>query len=198
LATTRKEQTLDEVTRLLEAIREGDGSARTRLAVLLYTELRGLARYYFAGERAGHTLQPTALVHEAFLRLVGQKNANWQDRAHFVASAAQVMRRILTDHARAKRTAKRGGAQFQITLDEGLAGIPGQSVDVLALGEAMDRLGRLDARQNQIVEMHFFGGLSFEEIGGVLNISARTAKRDWRIARAFLHAELSAASDTGA
>jgi RNA polymerase sigma-70 factor, ECF subfamily len=194
----RREQTLDEVNRLLEAIREGDEAARPRLAVVLYSELRGIARYYLAEERAGHTLQPTALVHEAFLRLVGQKNASWQDRAHFVASAAQAMRRILTDHARAKRSVKRGGAQFQVTLDEGIAGTAGPSVDVLALDEAMDRLGRLDARQNQIVEMHFFGGLSFEEIGGVLNISPRTVKRDWRMARAFLHAELSAGSEASA
>lgn len=198
MQTDPSEQAPDEVTRLLDAIRDGDADAKSRLVALLYRELRHLARYYINGERVGHTIQPTALVHEVFVRLADQRADDWTNRAHFIASASVAMRRVLTDHARARNAAKRGGVQCQVTLSESLAVDQGSGVvDALALDEALGRLARLDARQSQIVELHFFGGLSFEEIASLLNIHARTVRRDWRMARAFLHSELSAEAPGG-
>jgi RNA polymerase sigma factor (TIGR02999 family) len=157
----------------------------------VYAELRRLARHYMRSERANHTLQPTALVNEAYLRLIAQPGVSWQSRAHFFAAAAQLMRRILVDHARAHRAGKRGGAQQQVTLDENLLSPESASVDVLAVHEALENLAKLDARQARIVELHFFGGLTFEEIAHVLGTSERTVKRDWAMARAWLKLELS-------
>jgi RNA polymerase sigma-70 factor (ECF subfamily) len=142
-------------------------------------------------ERVNHTLQPTALVHEAYARLIQQPHIPWQNRAHFFAIAAQMMRHILVDHARAHRAGKRGGLQHQITLDEAILPTHDQSIDVLALHEALEHLTNFDSRQGRIIELHFFGGLSFEEIALVLQISERTVKRDWSMARAWLKGELS-------
>ncbi|MGC2605171.1 MAG: ECF-type sigma factor, partial [Silvibacterium sp.] len=138
-----------------------------------------------------HTLQPTALINEAYIRLAEASGSVWQDRAHFLAVAAHVMRHVLVDHARARSAGKRGGVQNQVTLDENVLPAPSQSVDVLALHEALERLTELDPRQGRIVELHFFGGLSFEEIAEVIQVSERTVKRDWALARIWLFKEVS-------
>ena len=156
----------------------------------VYDELRRLARKYMRAERAKHTLQATALVNEAYLRLTGQQDVSWQDRAHFFPSAAQLMRHILVDHARAHRASKRGGQQHQVTLTEGFASEENKSVEVLALHEALEKLARLDERQARRVKMHFFGGLTFSEIACVLDASQRTVKRDWTMAPAWLKLDL--------
>jgi RNA polymerase sigma-70 factor, ECF subfamily len=179
-----------EITRLLEELRAGQPAAADALMPLVYGELRKRARRYLARERPGHTLQPTALVHEAFLRLFGNTTIKWQTRAHFFAVSAQVMRRILVDHARSRDANKRGGLWTKLTLDEPVAGSFERPQDFLGLDEAMVRLAKLDARQSQIVELRFFGGLSEEETAEVLGISARTVKRDWRLARAWLYEQL--------
>lgn len=186
-----------DVTELLDAIQGGDPEATSRLVPILYTELRRLAAHYLRVERRAHTLQPTALVHEAYIRLMGQRGDAWQNRAHFIGIAAQVMRRVLVDHARARNADKRGGPKCQITFDEALAPAGTQNLDVLALHEALERLAHSDVRQSRIVELHFFGGLSFDEIALVLDISVRTVKRDWKMARAWLYGELSNKYDCG-
>jgi RNA polymerase sigma factor (TIGR02999 family) len=183
------------ITELLAGLRGGDPRAEAILIPRIYNELRRLARAQMRRERPNHTLQPTALANEAYQRLV-QAPAHgvaWQSRLQFFAMAAQVMRHILVDHARAKRARKRGAFWQQITLDEGLNATEGQSLDVLALNEALERLTKLDPRQGRVVELHFFGGLTFEEIAEVLGIAARTVKRDWTMARSWLHNQLSAA-----
>lgn len=169
---------------------EGDRDAPARLMPLVYDELRSLARNYLRGERPNHTLQATGLVHEAYLRLVDQTAATWQNRAHFLGVAAAVMRRILVDYARSRRAAKRGGGIEKIQLDEAIAVSPERHVDLVALDDAMKDLGRFDPRQSQIVELRFFGGLTVEEVGEVLGISERTVKREWRLARAWLRREI--------
>lgn len=176
---------------LLARFAGGDRDAQNKLISLVYPELRRIATAQMRRERPGHTLQPTALVNEAFLRLVDQPLTSWNSRAHFLALAARLMRRILVDHARRHRTAKRGGTARQITLTEPLASAENPVIDVLLVHDLLQQLGALDYRQAEIVELHFFGGMSFEEIALVLNITARTVKRDWSMARAWLHSHLS-------
>ncbi|HTD54328.1 MAG TPA: sigma-70 family RNA polymerase sigma factor [Silvibacterium sp.] len=178
------------ISQLLYEVSHGNRDAEAALMTQVYGELRRLARKYMRAERANHTLQATALVNEAYLRLMGQEGASWQNRAHFFAAAAQLMRHILVDHARAHRAGKRGGEQHQVTLTEGIAAEENKSVEVLALHEALEKLALLDARQARVVEMHFFGGLTFTEIAYVLDASERTVKRDWTMARAWLKLEL--------
>jgi RNA polymerase sigma-70 factor, ECF subfamily len=179
-----------EVTRLLIGLRTGDASAQEKLVPLVYKELRKLAARYMRHERPGHTLQPTALVHEAYIRLTGIHSIDWQNRAHFFAVAAQLMRRILIDGARAQQAHKRGGDYVSVTLDEALAASPADSERLIALDEALTRLAELDLRQARIVELRFFAGLTEEETAHVLDISPRTVKRDWRLAKAWLYGQL--------
>jgi RNA polymerase sigma-70 factor (ECF subfamily) len=178
------------VTALLTQLSAGNRDAEARLIPQVYNELRRLAAGYMRRERQDHTLQPTALVHEAYAQLVDHPNQHWQNRAHFLATAAQVMRHILVDHARSKRAEKRGGIQHQITLDEALLPSVDRTVDILSIHQALERLSVFDARQGRVVELHFFGGLTFDEIALVLNLSERTVKRDWSMARAWLRTEL--------
>ena len=178
-----------EVTHLLEALRKGDEKARSALASLVYSGLHEIAERLMARERPEHTLQATALVHEAYLKLAGQETS-WQNRAHFFAVASQVMRRILVDYARSHRALKRGGL-FHLT---GLEDVPApgdtHSEKFIALDEALSRLSEWDLRQSQVVEMRFFGGLTEEEIAHVLGTSVRTVKRDWSLAKAWLYSQL--------
>lgn len=178
-----------EVTALLQRWSGGEQEALEKLIPLVYEKLRQLASSRLRAERSGHTLQPTALVHEAYLRLVGQKKVAWQNRSHFYGIAAQMMRRILVDHARRRGAAKReGGARLIVTLEE--VGAPDSDIELLALDRALSDLGRLDPRQARIVELRFFGGLSVEETAEVAGVSTATVKREWRTARAFLKREI--------
>jgi len=179
------------ITELLRRWSEGDGTVLDELAPLVYDQLRRLARQWLAGERSDHTLQSTALVHEAYLRLVGRDSPHWQNRAHFFAVAAQLMRRILVDHARRRRAAKRGANPFLLTLDESVALPKQRQVDLVALDDALNGLSKLDARQSRIVELRFFGGLSLENTSRVLGISPATVKREWATARAWLYEQMS-------
>ena len=180
-----------EVTRLLLAWNAGDQAALEKLMPLVYGELRQLAERHFRKERPGHTLQPTAVVHEAYFRLVDQTRVTWKNRGHFLAIASQAMRRILIDHARGRDAAKRGGEVEKVTLDVAVASPePSREVDILALDEALDRLKALDGSQAQIVELRFFGGLTIEETAEVMDVSASSVKRDFRSARAWLFREL--------
>jgi len=180
-----------EVTQLLADLCRGKQEVAPQLIPLVYEELRRLARHFMRLEGPGHTLQTTALIHEAYLRLVEQRETTWQNRAHFFAVAAQSMRRILVDHARASQTAKRGGNAEIISLDEEPIGFSQEkSGELIALDEALTRLADLSPRQTQIIELRFFGGLSVEETAEVLQIAPRTVKRDWRVARAWLHREV--------
>jgi RNA polymerase sigma factor (TIGR02999 family) len=181
----------NSITSLLAQLSDGNRAVEEQLIPQVYAELRRLAGYYMRHERGNHTLQPTALVHEAYVRLVQQPHVPWQNRAHFFATAAQIMRRILVDHARTRKADKRGGLQPHVTLDEAMLAAPGNTVDVLALHEILERLAVLDARQERVVELHFFGGLTFEEIAFVLDLSERTVKSEWSMARAWLKGELS-------
>src|SRR5262245_39210306 len=184
-------QSNEGITELLIDWGKGDQAALERLMPLVYNELRRLASNYLRRERAGHTLQPTALVNEAYLKLVDQKNAKWQNRAQFFGISAQLMRRILVDHARQHQAAKRGGSDQQrlsITSAEALMEQP--RIDLLALNEALDELAQLDAQQARIVELKFFGGDSIEETGEVLSVGHATVERDWKIARAWLRRQL--------
>ena len=177
------------VTTLLRAWRRGDPAAFERLTPLVYDELRRRARYYLRGERPDHTLRPTALVHEAYLRLIHLDQVEWQDRAHFFALAARQMRRILVDSARARRYRKRGGSKMNVTFTESLA-VSRSNPDVIALDEALDVLARQDERKARVVELRFFGGLTNEEIAAALNISTDTVTRDWQMAKLWLRREL--------
>jgi RNA polymerase sigma-70 factor (ECF subfamily) len=179
-----------EVTRLLEALSAGNEQALHDLLPLVYGEMRRQAARYLRRERADHTLQPTALVHEAYMRLVDQRQVRWQNRAHFFGIAAQAMRRILVDHARARERVKRGGPQQKISLTSANLAAEERSVDLIALDEALERLAKLDERQSKVVELRFFGGLTVEETAEVLDISPATVKREWTMAKAWLHAEL--------
>jgi RNA polymerase sigma factor (TIGR02999 family) len=185
-----------EVTELLRAWSGGDAEALDRLVPLVYDELRRRAAAALARERPGHTLQPTALVHEAYLRLVGQRRAAWRNRAQFLAVAAEMMRRILVDHARARAASKREGGWSRVSLDGVLARAgPGPvDVEVIDLDSAMTRLAGFDPRGARIAELRFFGGLTLRETGDVLGISVATVERDWQAARAWLFAELSDAA----
>jgi RNA polymerase sigma factor (TIGR02999 family) len=175
------------VTRLLRAWVRGDLRARDDLVELVYPELRRRAASYFRYERAEHTLQPTALVHEAFLRLTEQQHVDWKSRAHFFGIAAQMMRRILVDHARAKQAAKRPHANMRVDLEEGATAVPPLECEVLAVDEALDDLARLDPRQARIVELKYFGGLSEQEVAALLSLSRATVTREWQTARAWLY-----------
>ena len=174
------------VSHLLQAWGKGDAHALERLTPLVYDELRRRAGYFLAGERPGMTLQPTALVHEAFVRLVEGAEVQWQDRAHFFAVAAQTMRRILVDAARARGSEKRGGEAERAVFDERALAAPAGDRELLALDDALDDLGRLDARKAKVVELRFFGGLSIREMAEVLEISENTVGRDWSFAKAWL------------
>ena len=179
-----------EVTNLLIELKNGNRDAESRLMPLVYGELRRLAGLYMRGERPGHTLQATALVHEAYLRLVGHEDVDWQNRAHFFGVAANLMRRILVDHARAKQAKKRGGGDQKVSLDQAVLVRPEAPEQFLALDEALERLAKRDPRQARIVELRYFGGLSEEEAAEVLEVSVRTVKRDWSVARAWLYQQL--------
>jgi len=184
------EESRADITQLLMRFRQGDHAAESQLMALVYAELRRLASGYLKRERSDHTLQPTALVHEAFVRLARQNQPAWRDRAHFFAIAAHLMRQILVQHARRHQALKRGGDFQELPLEEQFVFSEEKSVEMLALDEALDRLARQDERQSRIVEMKFFGGLNVEEIAGLLQVSPRTVKREWTVARAWLHKEI--------
>jgi RNA polymerase sigma-70 factor, ECF subfamily len=179
-----------DVTALLVEVANGNQAAHEKLVPLVYDQLKKLARQYMRRERADHTLQTTALVHEAYLKLVGQHSPHWQGRDQFFGTAAQLMRRILIDHARSHLRKKRGGTNVMLPLEEALAFTPEHSEDLLKLDEALDRLSKLDPRQGRIVELRFFGGLSVEETSRLLNVSPITVKRDWAMAKVWLYGEL--------
>jgi RNA polymerase sigma factor (TIGR02999 family) len=179
-----------EVTLLLRRLSAGDKSALNQLLPLIYTELHQLASSYMRRERPGHTLQTTALVHEAYLQLVGQENAHWDSRSQFFGVAAQLMRRILVDHARAHHAAKRGGNLPRLSLDEAIVMAMERGGDLLAIDELLQKLADIDPQQARIVELRFFAGLSVEETANALSISDRTVKRDWAMAKAWLQREL--------
>ena len=185
----------DDVSTLLRAWSDGDRSALERLTPAVYEELRRLAHHYMKGERAGHSLQTTALVNEAYMRLVDFTRMRWQDRAHFFAVSARVMRRILVDHAR-HQNVKRGADMIRISLEE-VAVVGDRTADLVALDEALDALARFDERKVQIIEMRFFGGLSLEETAEVLKVSAGTVRRDWSIAKLWLYRELGGGTRDG-
>jgi len=180
-----------EVTRLLLAWSDGDETALERLMPLVYAELRRLAERYMGREHAGHTLQTTALINEAYLRLVTARGVRWQNRAHFFAVSAGAMRRILVDFARARRNLKRGGGAWPVPLEDAIVPAATRSADLLALDDALARLAVLSPRQGRVVELRYFGGLTEEEVGEVLHVSSRTVRQDWRLARAWLYRELS-------
>src|SRR2546422_164194 len=190
------DRALDDLSTLLRAWSGGDQSALDRLTPIVYDELRGLARPYMKRERPGHTLQTTALVNEAYMRLVDYKRMQWQNRAHFFAVSAQLMRRILVEHAR-RHNRKRGGGVQHVSLDEAAEVGGGRATDLAALDDAMNALARLDPRKVQVVEMRFFGGLSVEETAQVLKVSPLTVMRDWSTAKAWLYRELSVGTDDG-
>ena len=186
------EETAGQVTLLLNELKLGDKAALGRLIPLVYQELRLLAARCLRAERVGHTLQATALIHELYLRLVDQDRANWQDRAHFLAVAAQLMRRILVDYARARQAAKRGGAAVDVDIAAvDLGGTEVSVEEVLSVDEALERLAELDPQQTRIAELRYFAGLTVEETAEALGISPRTVKRDWAVASAWLRTELS-------
>ena len=185
-------QTSQNVTQLLIGWSNGDREALDALLPVVYEELRKQAANYLRRERVGHTLQTTALIHEAYLKLVDQKNVHWQNRAHFFGIAAQLMRRILVDHARTKKRAKRGGSNIRVSFNEANVLSPSQNLDIVALDEALERLSEIDEQQSRIVELRFFSGLTVEETAAVLGISPATVKRDWSMAKAWLHREISA------
>jgi RNA polymerase sigma-70 factor (ECF subfamily) len=197
-----KEKTMPEestqVTALLTRLKRGDREAAELLIPLVMDELRRLARYYMLDERAGHTLQPTALVHEAYLKMAGYQNLSWKSRSHFIGVAAGLMRQILIDSARRHRAVKRGRLYEQVSLEEHRDFISVEyPVDLLALDEALQRLEKMNPRQSRIVELRYFGGLSVEETAEVLGVSPITVKRDWATARAWLRSELKATDQSG-
>jgi RNA polymerase sigma-70 factor (ECF subfamily) len=179
-----------EVTRLLLELKRGNKEAEGYLIPLVYNELRRRAAVYLRREARDHSLQPTALVHEAYLRLTDMKEIDWQSRSHFFAVSATLMRRILVDHARARNAHKRGNGWDAVSLNDAILPSPDRAPEVLALDEALNKLAMLDKRQSKIVELRFFAGMSEEEAGTVLGISERTVKRDWRVAKAWLFKEL--------
>jgi hypothetical protein len=179
-----------EITVLLKGWAGGDAAALEKLAPLVYNDLRRRAHAYLAMEAWDNSFQATALVNEAYLRLVEAKNIDWHDRAHFFAVSAQMMRRILVDAARARGAGKRGGAAVKVDLNESVDGMPGRAAELIALDEALDALARLDPRKAKVVEMRFFAGLSVEDTASVLKISAQSVMRDWKLARAWLMREM--------
>jgi RNA polymerase sigma-70 factor, ECF subfamily len=192
MATTSSQ----EITQLLLAWSDGDQAALEKLTPLVYAELHRLAKGYMFGERHGHTLQTTALINEAYMRLIDWKNVRWQGRAHFFGVAAQVMRRILVDFARARHYAKRGGAAAQVSLDEAVTIHEDRSAELIALDEALKSLAEIDPRKSQVVELRFFGGLSAKETAEALQVSLRTVEREWNSARAWLYRELRGKDET--
>ena len=183
--------TKSHITELLVAWSGGDRGALDRLLPLVYDELHRQAARYLGRERSNHTLQPTALINEVYLRLVDQRRVKWQNRAQFFGIAAQMMRRILVSHARARRAGKRGGGIHRLTIDEGLTLTPQRDVNLLALDDALGKLETLDPDKSRMVELRFFSGLSVEETAEVLGISPRTVDRQWQTAKAWLHREMS-------
>jgi RNA polymerase sigma-70 factor, ECF subfamily len=179
-----------DVTRLLAKWKDGDEAALQQLVPIVHAELRRLAQRQMAGERPGHTLQPTALVNEAYLRLVDLKQMQWQNRAHFFAMGARLMRRILVDFARSRRYQKRGGGAKQVSFTQALDVAEGEATDVVALNDALEALAAVDERKSRVVELRFFGGLSLEETAEVLNVSRETVKRDWTFAKMWLLRQL--------
>jgi RNA polymerase sigma factor (TIGR02999 family) len=188
-------QTSHQVTQWLLQWSGGDQAALDQLMPAVYAELHRVAASYLRREQAGHTLQPTALVHEAYLRLVDESRVDWHSRAHFFGAAARLMRQILVDHARRRNAAKRGGGAFKITLDDARANYEPPNLDLLALDQALIELAALDPQQSRVVELRFFGGLSVEETAEVLAISPATVKRDWTTAKAFLRHKLKTAAE---
>lgn len=180
----------ENITQLLNEWSDGDERALDRLTPLVYEELRQQAARYLRRERPGHTMQTTVLINEAYLRLIDAKEVRWQGRAHFFAIAANLMRRILVDHARQRNAAKRGGSPVRVTLDRIVATAKQSNLEVLAIDEALTKLAAIDLQQAQIVELRFFSGLSVEETAAALGISPRTVKRDWSVARAWLRREI--------
>jgi RNA polymerase sigma-70 factor, ECF subfamily len=180
----------EDITRILKSAGSGDRSAVDRLMPLVYGELRALAESYLQRERTGHTLGATALVHEAYVRLIRQEEVEWQNRAHFFAIAAQAIRRILVDYARSREADKRGGGRERVRLDEDMAVQGERDLDLLALDESLKELARLHPRQAQIIELRFFGGLSLKEVAEALGVSPRTVDGDWHMARAWLRRQL--------
>ena len=191
-----QEQSTGDVSELLHAWSDGDQAALPRLTPIVYAELHRLAQRYMKAERAGHSLQTTALVNEAYIRLVDYKRMQWQDRAHFFAVSAQLMRRILVEHAR-RRNLKRGGDVRRLSLDEVSVMTRERAPDLVALDDAMNTLARLDSRKVQVVEMRFFGGLSVEETAEVLKVSSVTVMRDWSTAKAWLYREMTGGNTDG-
>jgi RNA polymerase sigma factor (TIGR02999 family) len=183
-----------EITQLLAEWSDGNQSALDELYPLVYEELHKLARRYMSRERKGHTLQTTALINEAYVRLVDQRNVHWANRSHFFAISAQIMRRILIDHARRHAYAKRGGGAQQVSLEEVAVVAREQSSEILRLDEALKILAKMDPRRCHVVELRYFGGLSNEEIAGVLKVSENTVTRDWNLARAWLYQQLTGSS----
>jgi RNA polymerase sigma factor (TIGR02999 family) len=184
------EPTPHEITELLRAWSDGDQTALETLAPLVFAELHRLARGYLHGERSGHLLQSTALINEAWLRLIDWKGVKWQNRAHFFGVASQMMRRILVDFARERGASRRGGSAHQVSLDEAAFVSVDRGAEIIALDEALSALAKFDERKSQVVEMRFFGGLGVEETAEVLKLSPRTVKREWNLARAWLYREL--------
>ncbi|HEY8061676.1 MAG TPA: sigma-70 family RNA polymerase sigma factor [Gemmatimonadales bacterium] len=184
------------VTRLLDGVGRGDPAAADQLMPLVYAELRTIAGKHMRGERTDHTLQPTALVHEAYLRLIGGAPISFENRVHFLRAASQVMRRVLVDHARARGTAKRGGS-LNLTLDEAIAGVDNDTVELLVVDDAMTQLAAADPRWAQVAELRVFGGLSVAEVAAALGISTATVKRDWQFAKAWLSRALRDAGSPG-
>ncbi|HEX5705424.1 MAG TPA: sigma-70 family RNA polymerase sigma factor [Pyrinomonadaceae bacterium] len=180
-----------DVTQILNDWSGGDQKAQERLMPFVYDELRRLARSFLVKERGDHTLQPTALVHEAYVRLVDQTRVNWQNRAHFYGIAARMMRRVLVDHARAHAAEKRGGGAIRLSIDDVQVPLEQRAADFVALDEALEKLSQFDKRKGKVVEMRFFGGLNDEEIAEVLGVTTRTVLRDWKKARLWLYRELS-------
>ncbi len=188
-------QGAQNITELLVGYGRGDKEALDQLMPVVYDELRRQAARYLRREQPGNTLQTTALIHEAYVRLVDQRNVQWQNRAHFFGIAAQLMRRILVDHARAKKRVKRGGSDVRVSLADATVAVKGQDLDVVALDEALERLAQIDEQQSRVVELRFFSGLTVEETAEVMGISKATVKRDWSMAKAWLHRELSGDAD---
>ncbi len=181
----------EQVTQLLIQWSEGNNLALEELMPLVYNELRMIARRHMSGQNSGHTFQTTELIHEAYLKLAKNDKHDWQNRSHFFGVAAQAMRHILVDYARSKSREKRGGWQQKVTLDEALKVENQKSVDIIALDEALKKLSELEDRKSKVVELKYFGGMTFEEIAKVLDISRKTAQRDWRFARMWLLREMS-------
>jgi len=189
-------QGAENITDLLVGYGRGDKEALDKLMPIVYEELRRQAARYLRREQAGHTLQTTGLIHEAYVRLVDQRHVQWQNRAHFFGIAAQMMRRILVDHARTKKRAKRGGSDIKVSLADATVPVKERDLDVVALDEALSRLAQIDEPQSRVVELRFFSGLTVEETAEVMGISPATVKRDWSMAKAWLHRELSGAVKT--